>query len=407
MDVSMEKSFQLLKSIDNYLPICKLDMGSVEYAMDVYAGTPTNELVEIFKFSVRLIDLVNYFPSCLEDINILIDVCKEIYPLYGWKVLLVDIILLLVILVKGTLRSKTDFLFKLFCTTDSGLLSELELSFFLLRICRCFQKMRIMGKVDLTPEDARHVAWKARCNQDSTTMKPGLTDDDFYHWVLTSRENEAVVKFMELTVVLGDHLHLIASRTDALHALMLEKEKYISKYSAVGVPPIDLLYPLGTHDITRKSPYLPIVTFRGETEVCVLLRAKEENSSSHPTYLRVDKVVKVSEPFYCTPLDLTKYKTAEKDYPQFERYYTLSFYQRFNFPTGSNSTTDGHNTFNVMNLEPNCRYFLNFYSDIEIFQPIEVLTLGQTSTDINCGSQVFLSLIFFVTDANDYFIFYI
>ena len=107
----------------------------------------------------------------------------------GLFVSLLDVSTVLVVLGVGDIISKARILFRWYNISGTGMLTELEHTLLVSRIAAAFHRLKVVGILDMTNEEARHVAMKARWREVMGKMRfvEALDFDNFLDWFIDNR----------------------------------------------------------------------------------------------------------------------------------------------------------------------------------------------------------------------------
>ena len=107
----------------------------------------------------------------------------------GLYVSLLDFSTVLVVLGIGDIISKARILFRWYNVSGTGMLTELEHTLLVSRIAAAFHRLKVVGILDITNEEARHVAVKARWREVMGKMRfvEALDFETFLDWFIDNR----------------------------------------------------------------------------------------------------------------------------------------------------------------------------------------------------------------------------
>ena len=106
----------------------------------------------------------------------------------GLYVSLLDVVTVLAVAGVGDIVAKGRALFRWFNFSGTGVLTELEHTVMISRVARCFHRLHVVGSLDLTDEEARHIAMKARFREAFGKQRfvEALDIDSFLDWLMDS-----------------------------------------------------------------------------------------------------------------------------------------------------------------------------------------------------------------------------
>ena len=129
---------------------------------------PPNPPLNLLTFEVcAQEEIYDFFPGARSpNFDILIQRLSFENTILGKRVLLLDMLTFLIIVFRGSLESKTEYLFKWYNVNGTGLMTEVEHISFILRVGKIMTKVKILSTIDLTEDDARHIAFTSRIKQE-------------------------------------------------------------------------------------------------------------------------------------------------------------------------------------------------------------------------------------------------
>lgn len=343
-------------------------------------GTDQHLFLEFGSYEAAINDILAFFPIenrlKLKPLAIMLSFNV---PVLGVHVFLLDILSVLVLILQGPLLDKVRYLFTWYNLTGTGLLSEQEHSMLIQRLAKSLNKMKIIGAIDMTVDDANHIALLARTKYDGTKINfiPGLLFEDFYEWA--RRESNIFFSFFRLLDRLVDAMKLLDNRTNAMSQMVLAREKY--KQFQISVPKPDM-FTLKDH---TSNMY---INYRAQTKVTLCLSSK--NCLSNEIFILCKKLIPVKQPLYDVPLSIQNRKEqkfneskAHSSFHDFdkccEKITTFEFYQRCYINRSLIINGSPIIKVDICNLDPNSRYVFNLYSNEYKYKEIEVQTLKDVS----------------------------
>jgi hypothetical protein len=343
-------------------------------------GTDQHLFLEFGSYEVSINDILAFFP--IEQrikLKPLVIMLSFNVPVLGIHVFLLDILSVLVLILQGPLLEKVRYLFTWYNLTGTGLLTEQEHSMLIQRLAKCLNKMKVIGSIDMTIEDANHIALLARTKYDGNKINfiPGLLFEDFYQWSI--KESNIFFTFFRLLDRLVDVMKLLDNRTNAMSQMVLAREKY--KQFQISVPKMDM-FTLKDH--TSKI----YIIYRAQTKVSLCLSSK--NCKSNEIFILCKKIIPVKQPLYDVPLSIKNRKGQKineiKENSSFhdldkccEKVTTFEFYHRCYLNRSLIINGSPIIKVDICNLDPNSRYVFNLYSNEWKYKEIEVQTLKSAS----------------------------
>lgn len=174
-------------------------------------------------------------------------------------VCILDVITTLCLLLYGDWKLKMEILFRWYNLNNTGLMEEDEHFLLLKRIGHCLRKLKLIGVLDLTDDDAKFMAIQARIvlhtdkdkpvqrlttpttvegeGERVASFRPGLYVDEFITWSETNTVCSIAFKFMKVLQRLVDVMAMLDMRTEKLHQITLDKQREAEKSYPI---PIDL-----------------------------------------------------------------------------------------------------------------------------------------------------------------------
>ena len=130
--------------------------------------------------------------------------------LVGVQVPLLDILTILSLLSRGKMEEKAEVLFKLYNFTENGRMSELELIRFILKVSELFVKLKLVGSLEISLDDARYFVHLARLkgHEKCFNKEVEVTDgpegmipyfqlQDFQHFLQTNQVTLVIFKTID------------------------------------------------------------------------------------------------------------------------------------------------------------------------------------------------------------------
>ena len=372
--------YPLLEYLDFLKPILLEDNGLIRYALGrfdslrakVRAPDPP---ITLEYFEISLDEAHRYFPSREESLHRIFNLLSFKKHILGTRVLLLDVLTVLVIIFRGSLVEKLQYLFNWYNISENGLMNELEHTLFIMRVADCFHRIKAIGSIDITEDDAKHLALVARSRIENGKIRfvAGLTFNDFHRWTLESKEHSVLVKFIHVLDRFVNTLLALQSRTNAINGLIEEKRQY--RENAVFVPKMDLFDCI-------EHPSVAHITFRSQCYVSACISLAEVSVEIDEVYIRCEKIKLVANPFYDIPESMKQsqqwqkrniLKQASPDCC--EKEYLLVSHHRCPIQPHYVRRGDLFVRFDVPNLEPDTRYILTPYTKKWKYPPFGVVTL--------------------------------
>lgn len=342
---------ELMAHIDTYLlPLMRTDLFVTQTAVQRFLEmNPLNTINRLEEVNIKLENLVDLFPKSYK--NVMCHIFRFVsfnVNLIGPHVSFLDILLILSVLGRGELQEKGKFLFNLFNFSGSGRMSELEVVRMVLKLSAVFQKLKLIGSLDVTEEDARHIGLLARLNSQKNFI-PFLTLPDFQYFLAENWITKAVYKIFSVLDRLCSTITVLTKRSDTLLQELNEREKPMRRLLAI--PRMDIL------DCKVNCGRL-IVTFRGSSCCSMALHSRHLPSSLYEVFVLCKKINILSS-------------TGCVSY-----YKEIVFYQRCILERCRNSVI--HVPFlstRLTKLESDCTYRISVYAPGRYFDEFSLRTL--------------------------------
>ena len=349
-----------------------------EYSLD---KTPIRTDLGTYETSIDF--CLDFFPiASRKYVKIIIELLSFERPIIGRRVFLLDVLCILVLILKGQLEDRAKFLFDWYNITGSGFMSELEHYTLIVRIATCLNRMRILGAIEITKEDARHSAFKARVRKNGEAMNlvRGLTFEDFFNWCKVSDESKAIFSFFRVFQQLVDTIIGLNVKAEAIRKLVEEREN-VGRYD-FNVPRMDI-FRLQDH----KSPIL--LTYLGRRSISICVSSSQVTDSE--MYVLCQKIKPIPTPFYVVPSSITAKLKKEREIKHVindldkccDKTYLLESYQRCYLDEQAIRSRNPLLRIDIKNLEPDSRYIFRIYNTKWRYQPIEIKTI----TDVEIRKQ--------------------
>ncbi len=390
-----------LKYLDSFKPLLLSDptifrvaLARFEYlASRVQHPNPALDLLTYELSSHQEID--EFFPTQPKGFDMIVQLLSEENTVLGKRISLLDLLTVLVIVLRGSLEEKTKYLFEWYNTNRTGVMTEVEHTVFIMRLSRSLTRIKFLNSIDVTEEDAKHIAFISRLKQGdikrvrrdgmniqaadrsragaatstqnapssllmSSTVHteakessqsrsadeglrvdmnkgdikfhPGLTKDLFDRWVKYSLEGQVMKRFVLCLDRLVDMLRALDARSDAVGDIVMRKHHHHKNSPSVPAPDI-----LRNIRITHDSPVHVIC--RGRYFVSMVVKAKTPiEDPATEVYIKCEEIHRVPNPLYPIPFQTmetikkSKSKAGTRDTPLCcDRVYTLTAFFRNGF----------------------------------------------------------------------------
>ena len=365
--------------------------------------------LDLLTYEMSLREVYTFFPVKMDSFDKLVAMISVENKILGKRFLLIDILTILVIILRGSLEEKTSYLFKWYNTNGSGIMTEIEHTYLILKVSECLTRLKFLGTIDITEDDAKHIAFKSRAfiNKENNgnqkiSFLPGLTLEDFNNWARIGNEGKVVVKFVQVIDRLADNISVLNARTNSLANIIEEKNRFKSLNPQV--PRLKLL-----NNLNMSTGPIHVIS-RGSDFVTLLLSidCHDTGKSSEEFYIQYEKLNAVPYPLYPIPSLITENidKTGSQDHHKAlpkccERLYTLISYQKNSSKRQQNGCSKLLQV-HIDKLDPNARYNFTVYTESTTYVKVDAKTLNSKS---NSGHNTSISILpgsMSISDAADF-----
>jgi hypothetical protein len=318
---------------------------------------------------------------------------KDRHGVDGFYVL--DVLTSIVVIGKGDVLRKSSYIFRWYNVSQSGHITEMELSICIKRACDCFAKLKLLGDIDITDADARHLAMNARLGKKSDTkamtFMPYLNAEDFDRWYI--EQNKLVMLFVDSIQRLTETLVSLRNKASTFTKLIEEKQKF-ENGTSIGI--------LRLQDLQCIEDPTPVnVIHRGRHSISLVIPRIKQCDRNNYLYVLCEKVITIPRKFYTAAKNLfrgdnigdgSKLLTPENGYTVTAetdpdpvvmesgaccgRYYTLKSYRKFVLDSSDSREVM---RIDITELEPDSRYHLTVYTSERKFQTVEANTIPPNS----------------------------
>jgi hypothetical protein len=231
----------LVRFLDSILPYFQLSLNNVKEAITIYnlkKSTRANMYGDTIQMCTEpLNDCLYYFPACKEEVGQLMGaLCidkRSPVPL----VRLLDVLILLTIISRGRMKEKSELLFSFFAVAEPEGMLEYEHAGLIFSVANCLKRIGAMKHLDMTEEDAAHLAFLARIRSDGQGFYPSLSFSEFFHWIQNSTESNLIFTFIRQINRLLEICVSMDSRIDALASMLTDITTFSDK--GIGLPKLD------------------------------------------------------------------------------------------------------------------------------------------------------------------------
>ena len=163
-----------------------------------------------------------------ECISLLVEILSYQKGRIGTYVSPLDIFTVMTILGQGDLVSKARLLFQWFNFSKTGYLTELEHATLISRISKCFTKLKVLGTLDITDDESRHIAVTARWRlvNDRMQFMESLDFQSFLLWII--QKSQIVAKLLNIVNNLITVIRGLNQKASSLLTLQLSIKSHSS-----------------------------------------------------------------------------------------------------------------------------------------------------------------------------------
>ena len=365
-EIRNKRAGEVLKLLDFLLPLLRLELSVVKFAVEKYESEYLEGGQSLESYTLSASEALSFFPSCQVAVEPLVVALADDVPYVGLNVRLLDVLTILTMIARGAMKEKAKLIFDWFNSSHSGIMSEVELNLFLLRIGNCFLKMKLIGRIEFSKEDARHMAFVARVSDGYKFLLPGLTFNDFYRWLSENRLAEAIFTFVRVLCRLIDTVYSLENKANALHSILQQMEDY--KKSS---PPIPHYNWFG--NTCQESKYSINIIYRSQHEVSVCIHYP--NNTAKEVYIECKKTCSVPHPLYRLSKRFATLKPSDiccsKNY--YLTSYQKSILKKMSYSHGATSFR-----VDIKNLDADSDYLFTLYTEVLKYPPVKVHTIPST-----------------------------
>ena len=390
----------LLGYLDFLKPLLLMNNDLITHAMKMFEGLqarvrPPDLPLRIESFELSMSNVRKFFPSEEPSIEHILQLLSFKKPTLGQYVYLLDVLTVLVVIFRAPtdgLREKARWLFDWYNFSKTGTMTEIEHVLLIKRVSDCMVRIKAIGRIDVTEDDANQIALEARVRKTADgqiRFIPGLTFEDFYIWTRDSAECAVLVKFVVVQDRLVDALQALRSRVDSVLSIVDDMRR--NREYAIHVPKMDMFFAM-QH---CAAPLL--MSMRTDRSVTVLVAAVAafDAWASSPTvsevFVRCCRSRSVPEPLYIIPDSTMQRKQAkgQRAIPSglpkcCQREYELTSYLRV--PLRRVKIVDDGGMppllrVDISQLEPESHYEFTVYTPSWSFPPIAATTLPAAEMD--------------------------
>lgn len=380
--ICIDKAHNVLKYIDILKPILILPLEDINVIYnDLISYKPKH--ITFNYYHILVSELRQKIPNHYNKFLFVINKLSFEKPLVGTSILLLDLLTILCILTNGSIEDKARMLFSWYNHNQSGLMDEAEHQYFIIRACDSLKKLRLIGYIDITIEEASYMALEARVKYQNNeiTFVPGLKLKDFIKWIMANKECNALFRFSIILNRLIETLVLIESRTNGLVDIMNTKKVY--KYDALPVP-----NPEAIKCLTIQSDIPIYIVYRSQTitSICIPWRLSDCQTIKE-IYIKYDKLVPYIEKHFTIPETILNrnieiYKTnTDPKLKCCQKLMYLTSYQKHVIEDSIDSRKFDipFQRIDVLNLDHSSLYNLTLYTNTIQYRTIQVETLPMHS----------------------------
>jgi hypothetical protein len=392
----------LLQYLDLFKPFLTIPLKTLQdFENDLMKKIPLNVTLEFW--SVPTASCRLYFPESFISGELLQTLLEKLAftiseTLYI-HVCILDVITCLCLLLNGAWKDKMTMIFKWYNLNQTGLMEEEEHFLCLRRIGHCLRKLKFIGAMELTDDDAKFLAVEARIMVDTkrnqnkekqqlASFRPGLYIDDFISWSESNHVCKLVFEFIRVFQRLLDMLALLDMRCDKLHSISEAKQNEQKKSFPVPIElPNIIKKKMINYNTTNKNITLVYCDANRVSFFVKNERLPHHRGLQERIYARVDREIDFPDVFQqsISPNIISRNKLRnDAIYTQglrcFRKYYTVSSVRLATTAPTPTTTRPGNPTtiakrLDVPMLDPSSQYCITLFNERgETFRSIRIKT---------------------------------
>ena len=178
----------LLRHLDSLRPLLVSDDSLIKASLARFEFLqskvrPPDPPLTLSGYDLSLMEAMRFFPSQEPAFHRLLQLLVIDDRILGPRLNLLDIFTSLVLLSRMSLESKAKYLFLWYNTSKNGVMTEVEQTNMILKIADVLHRTQFIGKLDVTEDDARHIALTSRVYRDDDLplYGEGFTDFSQYY----------------------------------------------------------------------------------------------------------------------------------------------------------------------------------------------------------------------------------
>ena len=249
---------ELVRFIDKIMPFFQLSLQDVKEAIAIFnqkkggQSSTSGDMIQMCTESIQ--DCLHYFPTCKDvvcDLMTLLCINKgSAEPL----VRLIDVLIAMTITSRGRMKEKSELLYSLFAVAEPEGMLEYEHAGFIYSVACCLKSLGALQHLDLTEEDAAHLAFLARIKTDKQGFHPSLSFSQFFRWVQNSTESNVIFTFVRDINRLLEICVSMTSRVEALSVML--NDITLTSDKGIAIPKLNATL----LEYVNRSPYLSFMS---------------------------------------------------------------------------------------------------------------------------------------------------
>lgn len=375
------KSNTFLSFLDSLLPYLRLELTVVKDALIIYnlkvsARTQYGDTLHLAAGSVE--DILKYFPGKENVLQPLIYKLSS-FP-FGAKqrtVQFLDVLIILTLLTKGTLRDKAKLLYSFFALAEPEGMLEYEHAGLIQKVGTCLKKIDAIRPLDLSADDARYLADLARRNDEEAEggYHKSLNFSRFFQWITNSPETSPAFQFIRLVNRLLHVARTLDAKTNAVASML---------HDITDPPDASIGVPKFSSNNLLLQDYIPQIVFCNSKSVSFLLPSNKAYYTD--VYVHIEKTQVAPHPLFEVTSKALKAKNANNTAAAEEeacctKTYHIVTRQHIYAPAFPHSRGVRQNQVDIPSFQvtvprlfPSTEYFLTLYTAELRFPPVHIRT---------------------------------
>jgi hypothetical protein len=332
-------------------------------------------LIRLETYDVSLPQATKFFPT--ENSKVLLSLATQLSYAHNGDIYirLLDLLTIFVIICQGDTIVKSRLLFDWYNFSESGYLTELEHSVLISRFLHCVNKLKILGSIDITEEEGRHMASAARVRQINGKVRflEALDFGNFHMWMLD--KSVMISSFLNILRRLLDVMDGLHKRVSILHSIASEQRSYQQR--CIKIPAIP---------VCETSSSSVSVVYYDHSQLSVIIESAAIGWESE-LFILCEKLLPLPPEYHDMAMQFKELlvkkithnnSNKNNDIHENHRYYKVPSYRRYlinrkDFITKNSPIL----RIDIDRLDHNSKYSITMYTKIIKFAAIEVTTTSR------------------------------